>query len=638
MILASAQKAQGESLSLNTFYPAPFGTYDRLRLVPRATDPDCVPGTLFVKDPGILRYCSDAGWVDFSLGTGGTWTKTGDYVHLTDPDPAVRVGIGTTTPEFKLTLEQDGGILARGTHGGGATIPSLTAGEYLIWYPRKTAFRVGSVTGAQWNEFNIGYYSTVTGGLNNTADGSNSVVGGGQDNQATGYAVIGGGQNNTMPGGGTAYSIIGGGRDNTITDWTSVIGGGMSNQVGARGSVIAGGAGNTAARNTAQDLSVVAGGDHNTVTSQFSTIAGGQRNTADMGNTVGGGARNAASGSYATIAGGGGLGSLNSNDPDSNIASGGLATIAGGAAGTGSGNLSTIAGGYLNKATNEGATVAGGYNNTASGQYSIVAGGIHNIASGDFAVVPGGGPNSGFWANTNIAGGDHSWAGGSGMYLGANADNTFIWGHHSGIAPPTINTADAFIIASGKVGIGVIDPQAELHVGGIGGGTIKATLTTPVAGSPLYFDTGSHAIGYDVAELFETNESVKPGDVLVMDETMEKKYALSRSPYNPKVIGVVSGAPAIVFEGSELKIAPAPGEFTGGVKPPVALAGRVLCNVSTENGPIKPGDLLTTSSVPGHAMKATDRGKSFGAIIGKAMESFSGGSEGETTGKILIFL
>ncbi|MGH7601154.1 MAG: hypothetical protein ACREOI_32760 [bacterium] len=43
------------------------------------------------------------------------------------------------------------------------------------------------------------------------------------------------------------------------------------------------------------------------------------------------------------------------------------------------------------------------------------------------------------------------------------------------------------------------------------------------------------------------------------------------------------------------------------------------------NGPIKPGDLLTTSDVPGHAMKATDHERAYGAVIGKAMSTLESG-------------
>jgi mannose-6-phosphate isomerase-like protein (cupin superfamily) len=57
----------------------------------------------------------------------------------------------------------------------------------------------------------------------------------------------------------------------------------------------------------------------------------------------------------------------------------------------------------------------------------------------------------------------------------------------------------------------------------------------------------------------------------------------------------------------------------------VALSGRVYVWVDASKGAIQPGDLLTTSSTPGHAMKATDAKKAQGAIIGKAMTSLKEG-------------
>jgi hypothetical protein len=58
---------------------------------------------------------------------------------------------------------------------------------------------------------------------------------------------------------------------------------------------------------------------------------------------------------------------------------------------------------------------------------------------------------------------------------------------------------------------------------------------------------------------------------------------------------------------------------------PVALSGRVYCWVDTSYGAVKPGDLLTTSNTPGHAMKATNAVKAHGAIIGKAMTGLKKG-------------
>jgi hypothetical protein len=62
----------------------------------------------------------------------------------------------------------------------------------------------------------------------------------------------------------------------------------------------------------------------------------------------------------------------------------------------------------------------------------------------------------------------------------------------------------------------------------------------------------------------------------------------------------------------------------------VALAGRVPVKVSTENGPILPGDYLTQSSEPGVAMKATNPG----IVVGKALESYDGLAEG----KVMAFV
>jgi hypothetical protein len=62
--------------------------------------------------------------------------------------------------------------------------------------------------------------------------------------------------------------------------------------------------------------------------------------------------------------------------------------------------------------------------------------------------------------------------------------------------------------------------------------------------------------------------------------------------------------------------------------------GVIPTKVSTENGVIRRGDLLVTSSTPGHAMKATPitvGGAAFypgGVIIGKALENFDGPGTG----------
>jgi hypothetical protein len=58
---------------------------------------------------------------------------------------------------------------------------------------------------------------------------------------------------------------------------------------------------------------------------------------------------------------------------------------------------------------------------------------------------------------------------------------------------------------------------------------------------------------------------------------------------------------------------------------PVALVGKVYCRVDAQYGPIELGDLLTTSVTPGHAMKASDPFRAFGAVIGKALQPLADG-------------
>lgn len=127
--------------------------------------------------------------------------------------------------------------------------------------------------------------------------------------------------------------------------------------------------------------------------------------------------------------------------------------------------------------------------------------------------------------------------------------------------------------------------------------------------------------GMDLAEPFEMShaEALEPGSVVIIDEDNPGKLKLSSEPYDKRVAGVVSGAGG-VNPGLTLK---QEGLMENGQN--VALSGRVYVKASASNGSIKPGDMLTTSSLEGHAMKATDKELSHGAIIGKAMSSLEAG-------------
>lgn len=133
--------------------------------------------------------------------------------------------------------------------------------------------------------------------------------------------------------------------------------------------------------------------------------------------------------------------------------------------------------------------------------------------------------------------------------------------------------------------------------------------------------TGDICLGNaDCAEDFDVaaGAEAEPGTVMVLDEFGGVRA--SSHDYDTRVAGVVSGAgglkPGIILD----RAAASPD------RRPLALMGKVYCKVDAANGAIVPGDLLTTSGTLGHAMKVTDRGRAFGAVIGKALGAHSQGT------------
>ena len=137
--------------------------------------------------------------------------------------------------------------------------------------------------------------------------------------------------------------------------------------------------------------------------------------------------------------------------------------------------------------------------------------------------------------------------------------------------------------------------------------------------------------GSDLSEQFDVTSpdaDTEPGMVVCIDPANPGKLMVSAKAYDRTVAGVISGAGGIdpgMTMGQRGSVAD--GDH------PVALTGRVYVRAETSNGPIVPGDLLTTSNVPGHAMKVTDFQKSNGAMLGKAMTSLD-----EGTGLVLILV
>jgi hypothetical protein len=108
--------------------------------------------------------------------------------------------------------------------------------------------------------------------------------------------------------------------------------------------------------------------------------------------------------------------------------------------------------------------------------------------------------------------------------------------------------------------------------------------------------------------------SYEPGDVLVISLDRPGGVEKCSRPYDSRAVGVYSTQPGFLGEDRAGDTGVAADEV------PVAVLGVVPVKVTDENGPIQPGDLLTTSSTPGHAMRCEGLELCFGRTLGKALE------------------
>lgn len=131
--------------------------------------------------------------------------------------------------------------------------------------------------------------------------------------------------------------------------------------------------------------------------------------------------------------------------------------------------------------------------------------------------------------------------------------------------------------------------------------------------------------GSDLAEPFDVAASestpAAPGMVVVIDPNNPGNLMLSAEPYDSKIAGAISGANGLA-PGMILR---AQGEDMADGEHPIAMTGRVWVWCDASFGAITPGDRLTTSATPGHAMKADDPTHAHGAVIGKAMTPLAEG-------------
>jgi hypothetical protein len=157
-------------------------------------------------------------------------------------------------------------------------------------------------------------------------------------------------------------------------------------------------------------------------------------------------------------------------------------------------------------------------------------------------------------------------------------------------------------------------------VGVLGAGPVAGQFDGPViVNGSLTMNNGGDIVLADCAEEFACtpNSDFEPGSVMVLDEFGTIRPCASN--YERGAVGIVSGAgayrPAIVLDR----------KLNAEARAPIALVGKVYCKVDATFGAIQIGDLLTTSSTVGHAMKAKSLPAAFGAVVGKALQPLQSG-------------
>lgn len=142
-------------------------------------------------------------------------------------------------------------------------------------------------------------------------------------------------------------------------------------------------------------------------------------------------------------------------------------------------------------------------------------------------------------------------------------------------------------------------------------GALFLTVISPVSATGISNGT---ATGITI-----TGENVQNGDII---SATPEGYKKTNSEYDPQVFGVVSTNPAVYLSDTS-----SPNDI------PIISVGQVNVRVTSQNGNIKKGDFITSSTVPGVGQKATENG----FVLGTANQDYSS-NDPKKVGLILVTL
>ncbi|MCK5839390.1 MAG: hypothetical protein KAG99_06045 [Bacteroidales bacterium] len=542
------------------------------------------------------------------------------------------VGIGTTDPVTGLHVDDTNGVLFTGTYGEGE-IPVEGTGTRMMWYPAKAAFRVGRVFSENWDNNNIGDYSVAL-GCNTKANGNYSTAMGSGTN-ATGdystaiglftdaignYSIAMGGYTNATGNYSTAmglYTDAAGAQSTALGYYTDAIGSystamGYYSDAESRASVAMGrfnvGGGNPTSWVESDPLFEIGTG---TSTSNRANALTVLKNG------------NVGIGTFGPVTG------LHVDDTNGVLFTGTFGEGEIPIEGPGTRMIWYPAKGALRV----GYVHNENWDNDSIGNYSVAMG-RSTKAKGDYSTALGlstdatGSSSTAMGYGTNATG---KWSTAMGEWTDAASSGSVAIGRYNvGSGNPTswVETDPLFEIGRGTSTSNRINALTVLKNGNVGIGTATPESRLDIQGNVTIRDisTGAIAIelgkGLDYAEGFNVTDktNIEPGTILCIDPKNPGKLKISENPYDKTVAGIVAGANGL---GSGVRLG------TQEFDCDVALAGRVYCNTIATTENIEPGDLLTTSSIPGFAMKVTDFENAHGAILGKAMESLEKGKIGQ---------